>query len=168
MIKKILVAIDFSERTQLVFNTAISLAQATKATLMMVHVVFVEEVGHPVLPTNTYYKMLGDRSFEEYRTVLINFEQQGLELLQDLSKQCTEAGVASEYTQLSGNPGRMICELANNWSAEVIMVGSRGLKGISEMFLGSVSNYITHHAPCSVYIVRTEIAPQLVNTLSSA
>lgn len=42
MIKKILVAIDFSERTQLVFNTAISLAQATKATLMMVHVVFVE------------------------------------------------------------------------------------------------------------------------------
>ncbi len=36
-------------------------------------------------------------------------------------------------------------------------MGSRGLKGLKEMFLGSVSNYVTHHAPCSVLIVRTEI-----------
>ncbi|MEM7594362.1 MAG: universal stress protein, partial [Cyanobacteria bacterium P01_A01_bin.83] len=31
---------------------------------------------------------------------------------------------------------------------------SRGLKGLKEMFLGSVSNYVTHHANCSVFIVR--------------
>ena len=39
----------------------------------------------------------------------------------------------------------------------MIVVGSRGLKGLKEMFLGSVSNYVTHHAPCSVLIVRSEI-----------
>ena len=117
-----------------------------------------------MLPTNPYYKILGDRSFEEYRTILINFKQQGLELLPNFNQQSTEAGVESEYTQLEGNPGRMICELANNWSADVIMVGSRGLKSLSEMFLGSVSNYITHHAPCSVFIVRSPYSSQSEDT----
>ena len=59
---------------------------------------------------------------------------------------------------MTGNPGRSICELASTWEADLILVGSRGLKGLKEMFLGSVSNYVTHHAPCSVLIVRTEIA----------
>ncbi|MGL5078438.1 MAG: universal stress protein, partial [Waterburya sp.] len=33
----------------------------------------------------------------------------------------------------------------------------RGLKGLKEMFLGSVSNYVTHHAPCSVLILRSAV-----------
>ncbi len=52
-----------------------------------------------------------------------------------------------------GNPAHNICDLAQTWSADLILVGSRGRTGIKEMFLGSVSNYITHHAPCSVLIV---------------
>ncbi|MEL7079709.1 MAG: universal stress protein, partial [Cyanobacteria bacterium J06582_2] len=69
--------------------------------------------------------------------------------------------IHSEFIQLSGNPGRSICELANTWSADLILVGSRGLKGIKEMFLGSVSNYVTHHAPCSVLIIRTPLDSEL-------
>ena len=55
-----------------------------------------------------------------------------------------------------GYSGRNIGEEAQTWSAELILVGSRGLTGLKEMFLGSISNYVTHHAPCSVLIVRED------------
>jgi hypothetical protein len=88
---------------------------------------------------------------------LTEYKQWGINFLQNLTEKATAAGVDTEYTQLTGNPGRTICELANTWEADLILVSSRGLKGLKEMFLGSVSNYVTHHAPCSVLIVRTEI-----------
>ena len=84
-------------------------------------------------------------------------QQAGLELLQSLSTEATKAGVKTEFKQSLGYPGRNICEFAQTWAAEVIIVGSRGLTGLKEMFLGSISNYVTHHAPCSVLIVREDV-----------
>ena len=37
---------------------------------------------------------------------------------------------------------------------DVIVMGHRGISGLQEFFLGSVSNYVLHHAPCSVLIVQ--------------
>ncbi len=92
-------------------------------------------------------------------------EQEGLELLQSLAEEATQAGVKTEWGQSLGYPGRNICESAQTWSADLILLGSRGLTGLKEMFLGSVSNYVTHHAPCSVLIVREEeneiVSPQM-------
>ncbi|MGL5832152.1 MAG: universal stress protein, partial [Waterburya sp.] len=82
--------------------------------------------------------------------------QRGLDFLQGKAQEAQAKGVNTEFIQLTGNPGRVICEFASTWSADLILVGSRGLKGLKEMFLGSVSNYITHHAPCSVLIVRND------------
>lgn len=65
---------------------------------------------------------------------------------------------------MSGSPERSICEIAQTWEADLIIVGSRGLTGIKEMFLGSVSNYVTHHAPCSVLIVRDKDALPVQST----
>ena len=76
--------------------------------------------------------------------------------MHSLTEEATKAGVKTEFKQTLGYPGRNICELAQTWPAELIIVGSRGLTGIKEMFLGSISNYVTHHAPCSVLIVREE------------
>ncbi|GAB4540114.1 MAG: universal stress protein [Pleurocapsa sp.] len=157
MINKILVAVDRSERNKSVFDSAVSLAQNTGATLMLLHVLSEDEAGYPVLPTYSYYPMLDDRDYEVYREKLAEYKQWGINFLQNLTEKATSVGVKTEYTQLTGNPGRTICELADNWSADLILVGSRGLKGLKEMFLGSVSNYVTHHAPCSVLIVRTAI-----------
>lgn len=154
MIDKILVAVDRSERSTYVFNAAISLAQTTGATLMLLHVLSEDEAGYPILPTYAYYPILEDRDYDIYKEKLAQYKQWGIDFLQDLTQKATTAGVKTEYSQLTGNPGRTICELADTWSADLILVGSRGLKGLKEMFLGSVSNYVTHHAPCSVLIVR--------------
>lgn len=160
MINRILVAVDRSARNKLIFDSALSLAKTTGATLMLLHVLSEDEAGYPMIPTYTYYPILDDRDYDIYQERLTEYKQWGLNFLQSLTEKATEAGVDTEYTQLTGNPGRTICELAKNWEADLILVSSRGLKGLKEMFLGSVSNYVTHHAPCSVLIVRTAIDNQ--------
>jgi nucleotide-binding universal stress UspA family protein len=156
MISKILIAVDRSPNNKCVFDTAVSLAQATGADLMLLHVLSVKEEDHPLTPTHTYYPIVEAFNYKTYQKEYAKYEQHGIEFLKNLTEEATAAGVSTEYTQIAGNAGRMICELANNWSADLILVGSRGLKGIKEMFLGSVSNYVTHHAPCSVLIVRND------------
>ncbi len=164
MINRILVAIDRSQRNKFIFDSAVSLAKTIDATLMLVHVLSEDEAGYPVLPTYAYYPMLDDRDYEAYQKKLAQYKQWGIDFLQNLTEKATEAGVETEYTQLTGHPGRTICELAHNWEADLILIGSRGLKGLKEMFLGSVSNYVTHHAPCSVLIVRTAVDRQSNST----
>lgn len=160
MIKKILVAIDRSERNRSVFDSAMLLAKTTGASLMLLHTLSEEEADYPILPTYAYYPMVNENNYDLYQEKLAEYKQWGLDFLQDLTEKAKAAGVETEYTQLTGNPGRTICELAKNWSADLILVGSRGLRGLKEMFLGSVSNYVTHHAPCSVLIVRSPIEHQ--------
>lgn len=155
--QKILVALDFTDNHQSVFKTGISLAQTTGATLMLLHVLSLNELDYSMLPIYTYDQILDDREYEIYLKQLTQYEQKRLDWLESLSQEATTLGINTEYTQLKGNPGRMICDLANNWSAELIIVGSRGLRGLKQIFLGSVSNYVTHNSPCSVLLVREEI-----------
>lgn len=55
---------------------------------------------------------------------------------------------------LCGVPKQVIVEEAEEWGADLIVVGSHGYGFWERMFLGSVSNAIVHHAPCSVLVVR--------------
>ena len=57
-------------------------------------------------------------------------------------------------TVLIGSPEREIVEEAEKWGADLIVVGSHGYGFWERMFLGSVSNAVVHHAPCSVLVVR--------------
>ena len=52
--------------------------------------------------------------------------------------------------------GWEICQRAKVWQADLIIVGSHGRTGLSELFLGSVSNYVMHHAPCSVMVIHRQ------------
>lgn len=157
MIDKILVALEHRNNNSIVFESAISLAQTTGASLMLLHVLSESEANYPILPTYAYYPILDDSDYDFYQKQLEEYKQLNINFLRNLTTKANEAGVTTEYTQKIGNPGRKICELATTWEADLILVGSRGLKGIKEMFLGSVSNYVTHHAPCSVLIVRESI-----------
>ena len=154
MIEKILVAIDNSSRNQLIFNMAVSLARVTQASLMLLHILSEEDPDYPILPTYAYYSVLKGNNNGMFHQI-DEYEEQQMEFLRYLTKKAIAAGVDAEYAQLSGIPGWEICEIASNWSADMIIIGSRGLKGVKEMFVGSVSNYVTHHAPCSVLIVRS-------------
>ena len=140
MLKKILVALDPSNAYESVFNTALFLAQTTHAKLILLHII-------PPPPEDESLVSVYEEPWQK-------LQQRGLEVLRSLAQDATTAGVNVEFAQDFGNPGRTICNLAQTLSVETILVGSRGLTGAKEMFLGSVSNYVTHHAPCSVLIVR--------------
>ena len=53
-----------------------------------------------------------------------------------------------------GSPAEVLCDMAAHLSADLIVVGNRGMQG-GRRFLGSVPNTVSHHAPCSVLIVDT-------------
>lgn len=158
MFSKILVAIDDLTTSRKVFEAGLSLAKKTGASLMLLHVLSAEEKNYPspFIYSDLKYNPNVEPILEAYREQWQKFEQQGREFLQSLTEEATKAGVKTEFKQTFGYPGRKICSLAQTWSADLILVGSRGLTGLKEMFLGSISNYVTHHAPCSVLIVRED------------
>ena len=153
MINKILVALDYSKTSEFVFNSALSLAKSTNAAMMLVHVLADNEPGFAVVPSYTYYPVLDDYDYNLYQKRYEDYKQKGIKFLQQKHKEAQAVEITTEFVQLEGHPGRSICELAHNWSADLILIGSRRLTGVKEMFLGSVSNYVTHHAPCSVLII---------------
>ena len=153
MIEKILVAVNSYSDNLLDFDSVIFLAKSTDATLMLLHVLSETDPDYPEFPSHVYYQVLKNPDCHEYQSTLLQYEQQTLDTLQNLTEMAIAAGVKAEYAQLNGLPGPVICEVADNWSANLIIVGKRKLKGLHKMFLGSVSNYVTHHAPCSVLIM---------------
>ena len=158
MLRKILVAIDLSTMSRKVFEVGLSFAKTTGARLMLLHILSSEDKDcpTPLIYSGLEYAPSAEPLLKAYKQQWQKFEQQGIEYLRSLTEEANKAGVKTEFTQTQGYPGRNICELAQTWSAELIVVGSRGLTGLKEMFLGSISNYVTHHAPCSVLIVREE------------
>jgi len=68
-------------------------------------------------------------------------------------------GVSFRILQETGHPMGGIVHVAEREHVNLIVMGSRGLHGIKEFFLGSVSRGVLHHAPCSVLVVRGKNAP---------
>lgn len=60
----------------------------------------------------------------------------------------------------TGSPAQAVVEEAESWGADVIVTGSHGHGFWKRAWLGSVSNAIVHHAPCSVLVVRKDGSPK--------
>ncbi|MFB2836510.1 universal stress protein [Floridanema evergladense] len=158
MYKKILVAIDSSKINQQVFDAAVDLGKQNNATLMLLHVLTDEEMGLTEIATQhisalEYHAAMVEQ-VEAYLKEKELFRQKYLSLLESWAKEAVDAGVPTEYTLNYGGPGRTICDFAKSWDADLIIMGRRGLSGFSEFIMGSISNYVVHHSPCSVLIVQ--------------
>jgi len=71
------------------------------------------------------------------------------------AKELAVAGVEVETMAREGDPADAILDVAEETGAGLIVVGNKGMTGAKRFLLGSVPNKVSHHAPCSVLIIRT-------------
>ena len=67
----------------------------------------------------------------------------------------TEAELDVRMFARQGDPADAILDVAEEQHADLIVVGNKGMTGAKRFLLGSVPNRVSHHAPCSVLIIRT-------------
>ena len=158
MFSKILAPIQTPITDQMVFEQALALAQQNQASLMLLHVISPEMRSTPTLPNPTLYRypVITDELMQDYRQRWEEFENQGLEMLKTLSDKAQTAGVKVEFSQNIGNTGHVICDMAKNWQADLIVIRQPDRSKLDELFLGSISNYVLHHAGCPVLALPAE------------
>jgi nucleotide-binding universal stress UspA family protein len=160
MYSKILVALDHSPMRKQVFEAAVELAKTCNASLMLLHVLSPDEAEAPMMPVFSNFDFGAPVNYEiwdAYREQRFLFEKAQQTLLETWQQEATEAGVATEFSLNSGSPGRTICTLARSWGVDLIVLGRRGHSGLSELLMGSVSNYVLHHAHCSVLTIQGKV-----------
>lgn len=63
-------------------------------------------------------------------------------------------GLAYSVHQVMGHPGSTIVQAAEEEQCDLIVIGSRGMGQLRSLLVGSVSDYVLHHAKCPVLIVK--------------
>lgn len=123
MFNRILVTMDNSDAmSQSTFEKALALAKQNHARLMLLH----------VLPSNTV-------------------EHSDMDALQSFHKTAKTAGLASDVAQLHGDHDHVICDLANRWGADLIVLGQHDLKQNDS----APPVWFAEQAPCSVLLAQT-------------
>ena len=96
-------------------------------------------------------------SAELYREISESVERQAdsacVSAAELISDSCPNGAPELSREVVKGNPEQEIVEIAKSWRADLIVVGSHG-RGFWGRLLGSVSDGVLHHAPCSVLVVR--------------
>ncbi len=86
----------------------------------------------------------------------VNPRSDVLDLLERAQSEARAAGVSAiETFARQGDAADAILDIAEEQRADLIVVGNKGMTGAKRFLLGSVPNKVSHHAPCSVLIVRT-------------
>jgi nucleotide-binding universal stress UspA family protein len=154
---KILVAVDRAPASELVFAKALELARGTEATIVLLSTIAPDYgVGYltPPLYPNSEAASVTETTIKLYLERQEQERKHNLEFLQNLAARAMQVNVTCEINQQVGDPARSICEVADTLSVDLIVVGRRGYIGLHELLMNSVSNYVLHHAPCSVLVVQ--------------
>ena len=155
--QRILAAIDQSPLSQSVFEQALDLAKDNQAQLLLFHCLTADVVA----TTPPFAGELGlspQIVNQAYQTQYVRFDEQLRQIRLLLHQYCqtaTRQGVAVESDYRTVEPGQGLCQAAQRWNADLIILGRRGRKGLTEVILGSVSNYVMHHASCAVLVIQT-------------
>ena len=158
MSKKILLAIGDSSESAQVLESGLILAERLGDRILILHVL------NPLIPhgfatpgsplVGGILPILNDVAVEQYLEQWKEYEQKGIERLNSYAQQAKDRGIEAEILQQYGDSGPMICEAAKNWSADTIVMGRNQKSTLSQIFVGSTSNYVLHHAHCSVMVIQ--------------
>jgi nucleotide-binding universal stress UspA family protein len=139
---KILLAIDDSRFSEEATQAVIRQFKPEETEVRVLHVVEPISFTPPPQMAPQYYPELKEQV------------QEGEKLVAAAAKKLREAGFTVATGVERGEARGAIVDRATAWPADAIVVGSHGKKGLTRFLLGSVSEAVARHAPCSVIIVR--------------
>jgi nucleotide-binding universal stress UspA family protein len=144
---RILVATDGSDHSKKVVEKALPLAEAVGA-----EVTVMTAVGEYVFSPRVSMQF-SDDNWSRIRNQL---QEEAEEIVNEAAKAFREKGLKVNTELVIGRqaPADAICELASKGQYDLVILGSRGLRGIKEAFLGSVSNKVAHCSNVNVLIVK--------------
>ena len=144
MFESILVGTDGSDAAGTAVTRAVQLASALGARLQIV----------------SAYEPVPERHLRIERVhvpsdVQVNMREEVLALLESARRDAVAAGVERVETFARvGDAADAIIDVAEEQGSDLIVVGNKGMTGATRFLVGSVPNKVSHHAPCSVLIVR--------------
>lgn len=142
MFDKIMVAIDKAEITTKLLDATVEIVRNKQTQVTLVNVI------QEYVPNGMTY--VPENFLED---ILNEMEKASLEQLQQAKSKLQSAGINSETVHLKGDPAHEILKYARDAEQQLIIIGSRGLTGIKEMMLGSVSHKVSQLSSCPVLIV---------------
>jgi nucleotide-binding universal stress UspA family protein len=146
MFRSIVVGTDGSDTATKAVSQAVDLARAVGAKLDLV---------------SAYEPVPAQRLNEERRQApedlqwAISPREDVDATLEAAAQVAREAGVEVAVYARQGDPADAILDVAEEREADLVIVGNKGMTGAKRFLLGSVPNKVSHHAPCSVLIIRT-------------
>jgi nucleotide-binding universal stress UspA family protein len=146
LFERIVVGTDGSDSAREAVRQAAEMAQLTGATLDVV------SAYEPVPSSRTDAERIGapdDVQHEFGPREDVNFA------LDAAAASAREYDVEVNPHPRDGDPADAILQVAEEVGADLIVVGNKGMTGARRFLLGSVPNKVSHHAPCSVIIIRT-------------
>jgi nucleotide-binding universal stress UspA family protein len=148
---KILLAIDGSESSEAAVHAVAARPWPAGSTVRVL------SVAQPVYPpANPLFPEVGVS--EEYKQVTERVIGEAKRLTGDLADVLgRNKAVTVETAVRQGDPRVEIVGEAEDWSANLVIVGSHGRTGVKRWLMGSVAEYVVRHAPCSVEVARAII-----------
>lgn len=150
MIKKILVAYDGGSQSSKALDAAIEIARNNGAEIFV--------VSAYTIPIVYQGSIASDGMFPD-NTVIINYLYENTrshleEILTEAAARVSRENIPVYTEILEGSPGKIITQFAENKAIDLIAVGSQNRTAVNRLFMGSVSNYILHHAKCLVVVAK--------------
>lgn len=147
MIEHILFPTDHSDHALKALKHAKSLVNQYQAKITLIHTF---ELKHG-LPKNEYQYLNDLQIIDDLRAHL---KSCGTDILNKTKASFQELeGIEVQTLLKEGSTGELICEVAQQLECDLIVMGKRGLGTIKSLLLGSVSQYVVHHAKSPVLLI---------------
>jgi nucleotide-binding universal stress UspA family protein len=144
--KKIVVGLGQSFQDDAIFARALEQAQPNLSQLMMIHTLKPDR--EPVL---------NSRFQQQQQTRLDQASTKAHRWLEAYREQAIAQGISTQIDCRSSDPGLWICEVAQRWGADLIVMGHRANQGAKSAGANSVTQYMLQHAPCDVLVVNSSV-----------
>jgi nucleotide-binding universal stress UspA family protein len=143
MYKRILIATDGSDQSRMAAKDGIELAKALGAQVIALNVVYEDSITSAVRQLGT------DR-----KNVEAKLKGRGQKAVDEIKKMGEDAGIKVDTVLKIGIPARDIIDIATAEKADLIVMGSHGESGATELLIGSVVQKVVNWSTIQVLVVR--------------